>query len=135
MDVYDKSIERLMEFAENEYYEGNFKAAVSEAWEVPELNVHHGGLLFRAVSPSGGTLDKRPDGNDCGCLVEVRNGALLCNGRPAYAWTDDLTLRIKADERLPKVAEDIEPEHLPIFAEWQRIIDKELGRTVPSLDD
>lgn len=133
-DAYDQAIERLLEFAEDEYYEGNFKAAVSEVWEVPELHRHDGGLLFRVVSPNGGTLDRREDGNDCGCVVEIRNGKLLRNGHPAYAWTDDLTQRIKADDRLPRVSEDIEPEHLPIFAEWQRIIDKELGRPVPTID-
>lgn len=74
--------------------------------------------LFQFVEPI--------DGNDekvCGCLTEIRGSYDIC------AWTDELTAAIRADERLPRNAEDITPAHLPVFAEWQRRIDKELGRT------
>ena len=46
--------------------------------------------------------------------------------------TEETILKIKADDRLPLFERDITPAHLPIFEEWQRIADKELGRTPPT---
>jgi len=45
-----------------------------------------------------------------------------------HAYTDDLTERIRADERIPDDPDRITVAHLPVFAEWQRILDKELKR-------
>jgi hypothetical protein len=63
-----------------------------------------------------------PWSDDCGCLTMIRSGG-------GYrAQTEELTKAIRADKRIPKRDADIKPEHLPVFAEWQRRIDKELNR-------
>jgi hypothetical protein len=52
----------------------------------------------------------------------------------ASAWTDELTEEILEDFRIPEIfaSHDYKPritiELLPLFAEWQRKIDKVLNR-------
>lgn len=61
-----------------------------------------------------------------GCLTQIRE-------TPARAieYADeaevDLVREIAADARIPSRREDIRPEHLNVFAEWQRRLDRELG--------
>lgn len=62
----------------------------------------------------------------CGCLTQIRLHPFR------VAQTDELTLAIRADDRIPKHGNDIRPEHLPTFSAWQRRIDRELGRTPPT---
>lgn len=57
----------------------------------------------------------------CGCLTQVRSLAF-------EAETPELTASVRADKRIPKYAQDISVEDLPVFAEWQRRLDKELKR-------
>lgn len=57
-----------------------------------------------------------------GCLTMIRTQDAVVPGRP------DLTAEIAQDERIPKNNFDITPAHLPVFAEWQRRLDMELGR-------
>lgn len=52
-----------------------------------------------------------------GCLIQIRNGNKI-------AQTPELTDKINQDERLPKNIEEITPNDLNVFAEWQRILDK-----------
>ena len=56
----------------------------------------------------------------CGCLTQVRSGI-------RRAPTDELTDRIRADDRIPRQPEDITIGSLPVFAEWQRRLDRALG--------
>ena len=42
----------------------------------------------------------------------------------AVAYTKALTLKIVEDERLPEDPTQITVEHLPLFAAWQRFMDK-----------
>jgi hypothetical protein len=60
----------------------------------------------------------------CGCLTMIRNGREI-------AETPELTAAIRADARIPTHPRAITVESLPAFAEWQRRIDRELGRTPP----
>lgn len=56
----------------------------------------------------------------CACLTMIRNG-----------WqgpTPELTTAIQSDDRLPCSPRQITPAHLPVFAEWQRRLDRELNR-------
>ena len=64
---------------------------------------------------------------DCGCLTMVFNGDWT-------AETAEMTRAIRSDQRLPEHYTFITPDHLPIFAGWQRRIDQVLGRTPPPLD-
>ncbi len=60
------------------------------------------------------------DGN-CGCLTQVKKDY-------KEAATINLTKAIRADPRIPREPEYITIDDLPVFAEWQRRIDKELNR-------
>jgi len=61
--------------------------------------------------------------DNIGCLTAIRSGF-------DEAKTADLTARIRADKRLPLDSSDITVASLPVFAEWQRILDKELNRAI-----
>lgn len=103
-DKYDEEIAYLTE------YPGEIKIHWSE-YEP----------LFAIVAPKGEGLRRLPCGECCGCLTQIRS-------RQCVAWTEVLTKAIRADDRIPDDPDDITPAHLPIFAEWQRRIDRELGR-------
>lgn len=115
-DKYDEAVDYLTKNPEEIY----------QCWNHPIS--YRAGALFLPVSDklpaSPNTVDllpRRGDGLMCGCLTMVRAGLKV-------AWTDELTEAIRGDARIPKTPESIKPEHLPVFAEWQRRIDKELGR-------
>jgi hypothetical protein len=108
-DKYDRAIAYLRQHPDE----------IVQAWLLSRS--HPGGCLFSFVSH-----DRQPLGSHgpCGCPVMIRN--------PIYksvAETEHLTAAIRADDRIPMVEKDITLDHLPIFAAWQRRIDRELGRT------
>jgi len=76
--------------------------------------------LFSFVSPDGSVAREPVNGELVGCLTMIKGGRY-----PAY--TEKLTAEIRADDRIPETGM-VTVESLPIFAEWQRRIDKELGR-------
>lgn len=104
-DKYDEAVEYLTE---------NPKA-IWHSWGTPTS--HPSGCLFQYVTPTG------DDGETyCGCLTLIRGSSNF------KACTPELTEAIRADKRIPEKGDEITVEHLPIFAEWQRRIDKELNR-------
>ncbi|MGE0289092.1 MAG: hypothetical protein AB7I42_22800 [Bradyrhizobium sp.] len=105
-DKYDKAMAYLLAAETDE----DFTERVWDAWRAPYDT--DGGALFQHA----GT------GPDCGCLTSVRRGSF-------DAETPELTAAIRADERIPKYCADITRDNLPVFAEWQRRIDRELGRS------
>lgn len=120
-DKYDKAIKYLTEHPDKIY----------KAWG--DLS-GPGGCLFQFVTPDGYRNGmKNPDGDLCGCLTEVRDGA--------DAWTPALTAEIRADESIPesmsRFAIDFRDMSmadriaalLP-FAKWQRRFDTELRSPV-----
>lgn len=111
MDKYDEAVAHLT----------RHPMQIGQAWR--ETTDHPAGCLFSYVSPKG-RLNKVPPWVDhcCGCLTQVRN-------RDCVAWTEELTQAIQADDRIPGDVVRITAEDLPVFAEWQRRIDKELNRT------
>jgi hypothetical protein len=112
MDAYQQAVEYLTENPDK----------IAEAWMNPRGSM--GGALFLYANISG-----KFDGTYCGCLTMIRQ-----EGSNRIAATGRLTDAIKGDSRLPWVPNKITPDHLPIFAGWQRRIDQELGRTPPPLD-
>jgi hypothetical protein len=66
------------------------------------------------------------DNRGCGCLTQVRMSGIesAAYERPEIR---DLCLAIAADPRIPAYFEDITVDHLPVFVEWQRRLDAELG--------
>ena len=102
-DKYDKAIEYLTDHP----------SEIERAWNNPRN--HEMGCLF--------TYAQHPvfDRFMCGCLTQIREGGM-------GAQTKELTKAIRADRGIPFRAEDITVETLPVFAEWQRRLDKELGR-------
>ena len=61
------------------------------------------------------------DDLNCGCLTQIRSDPTR------HAHTFDLTREIRLDSRIPVCATDITVADLPVFAEWQRRLDKEIG--------
>jgi hypothetical protein len=112
-DKYDRAISYLTDLP----------SEIFKAWSSTDHECH---CLFAFVSPTG-RVENEPVGNGkrIGCLTQIRASD------HCVAWTDDLTRRIRADERIPLSGSDTTPEHLPVFAEWQRTIDRELGRGEP----
>jgi hypothetical protein len=121
MDRYQQAVEYLT--ANPEY--------IDRAWAAP--STVEGGCLFRFANKSGkgsGLLEFQTQDN-CGCLTMIRS----CHQEQSEAATPELTALIRADERIPKKSSGITPDHLPIFAGWQRRLDQELGRPPLPLDD
>lgn len=58
-----------------------------------------------------------------GCLTMIKHRSSI----KYQAITPELTDRICQDERIPCRPQDIRPEHFPIFAEYQRELDKTFG--------
>lgn len=61
------------------------------------------------------------------CLTMIRGSHYL-------ATTPELTRAIKGDSRIPFHYNSVEPDNLQVFKEWQRRLDKELGREVPTIN-
>ena len=80
---------------------------IHRAWG--EASTHPQGCLFGYVGTGG-------------CLTMIRNGWRGDEQHP------ELTVMIRADERIPTSGGDIVPADLPVFAEWQRKIDVILQR-------
>lgn len=108
----DKYDEQIAELLADDPYDREFRDRVRTLWQRGE------GLFAFAYNPE--TRDE-----PCwkyGCLTMIHDG-------PEYkAQTPELTEAIRADGRIPDDPDEIEPEHLPVFAEWQRRLDRELNR-------
>jgi len=104
MDQYDVYIEHLKTLNPSE---------VDEEWN-----------NWRGIFRTTGNNPPGVGGSEYGCLTLVRRNS----GYGATAPTPSLTERIQADTRIPKHSKDITPDHYEIFADWQRQIDRELGR-------
>jgi len=103
MDIYEREVERLTNNPDDIY----------DSWS--EFTP-----LFQRVSMN--QSDFTCQHGKYGCLTQIRRGSHI--GR---CFTNE----IMADTRIPCNETDIKPEHLPIIAEWQRKIDKELDRNPP----
>lgn len=102
-DKYDEAMAYLFEHPEE----------IRDAWADPYDHV--AGCLFQYA-----TRGKPGIFEGFGCLTMVRG---VCR-----AATQELTAAIRADERIPRSVEDATADTLPVFAEWQRRLDKELER-------
>lgn len=92
-----------------------YPSAIQLAWSRP--NLARGGCLFDCATPDGLSANT-PSGEHCGCLTTIREHAYV-------AWTPELTAAILADDRIPMKA-NIRVSDLPVFAEWQRRLDREI---------
>lgn len=111
MDKYDEAVEYLRENPELIY----------DRWNYP-MREH--GVLFGYVSPKRDEMYPDPGSKICGCLTQVK-------AHVHDAYTATLTEAIRQDARIPEDAADLTEDHLEVFAEWQRRIDRELGREPP----
>lgn len=112
-DKYDEAIAYLTEHP----------GEIISAWREPDKV--KGGCLFQYADKSG-----RGEPGACGCLTMIRDkpdiyGVTLDDEE---AWCEELTCEIANDERIPYGGEHITVADLLVFAEWQRRLDKELGR-------
>lgn len=65
----------------------------------------------------------------CGCLTMIRYSEEYGTPIPGLAEV------IRGDERLPADSGEITVDSLPVFAQWQRYLDKVLEREPPAMDD
>lgn len=100
-DKYDEAIEYLTKYPEE----------IAHAWS----GGHTAECLF--------DLAGRSSDGDYGCLTMIRG----CDKWEAE--TPELTQQIRDDHRIPKWGHSITVADLPVFAEWQRRLDRELNRT------
>lgn len=106
MDKYDLEVERLTKNPEFIY----------DSWNDAEP-------LFQVAA--------RNTHRNYGCLTQIRQEIEIYSKgivHEYHAQTSELTKQIRNDERIPKNPKDIKVEDLPVFAEWQRKLDKELNR-------
>lgn len=126
MDNYDAAIAYLTEHPDE----------ICVAWNNPHDNP--GGCLFLHTHEGyAGDSQKNHGGKyvACGCLTQIRmdrettlKPEIDYYNVPYVAPTVELTKLIAADERIPDNVYDIMIKDLPVFAEWQRRLDKELNR-------
>lgn len=116
MDKYDAAIEFLSKHPD----------LIMASWYDIPLNDRKDIINAHSIAHC---LFQRCGSADCGCLTTIR-GLYDEDGNYSFAATEALTEAIQNDERIPHDERCIEVSHLPIFAEWQRRLDKELGRTL-----
>ena len=104
--------------------------------QIQELSAHPERIYDHWSSSKGlfRILDNSPEGQwhaRSGCLTMIRDiyrmGSfyqVIVGGQP----DEEMTEAIRADERLPDNPRDVKPEHLPVFAEWQRKFDERLAQ-------
>lgn len=121
-DVYDRAVDYL----------SKNPGKIFDAWSVRLSSF--GGCLFLYATRSGVQESiyipgiDRPEEGATGCLTQIRLSEYK------MAATKKLSNQIRNDSRIPLGPDDIRISDLPTFAEWQRIIDAELGRRVEELD-
>jgi len=64
-------------------------------------------------------LVKSDDRQIPGCLTQIRSNVNHCAFDKNDNILEELTAKIRADERIPKDPVDITPQHFPIFKEYQ----------------
>lgn len=113
-DKYDIAIEYLTEHPKE----------ILDTWSNPMGS--SGGCLFQFCTPTGALDCKIIEGesHQCGCLTQLKRFS------DRIAWTPELTNEIRADTRIPGMAEGITVADLPVFAEWQRRLDREIRNVV-----
>lgn len=109
MDKYDKAVAYLKDNPEE----------IANAWFNGSSSDH--GCLFQFLEERD---KKGPTGKNLGCLTQIK---LMPNSFEAP--TKKLTEGILNDDRIPSSDSAINTGNLEVFAEWQRRVDKELGRT------
>ena len=119
-DRFDKAVDYLTKHPE----------LIHTAWNCAEGPFDGGHFLgdvtltqkqHKAAHENGACLFQKC--GDCltGCLTQVHSHTCYAAGTPA------LTKAIRADERIPRNGSVIKVADLPLFADWQRRIEKELA--------
>lgn len=118
-DKYDKAIAWLNA-------QPSFSFAAQHSWNTGTClppDQTPASCLFAPVRKRGSSR------HSCGCLTQLRSCEFLTSDLSAATYKELMT-----DERIPKSAKDITPDNLEAFAEWQRRVDKELGRCSTMLE-
>jgi hypothetical protein len=114
VDKYDRRIASLLE---DDPDDDELTARIHADWI-------RGSSLFAFVRGTyADCYTKGCDGNPCGCMTQIK-----LEPSKYDAPTRELKEAILADDRIPNDPMSITRELLPVFAEWQRRIDKELNR-------
>lgn len=110
-DKYDEAVEFLTDYPDEIQY----------AWEHVKENLYEGGALFLWCNPNKSS-NQKPNfqpGKLCGCLTQIRQDPTTW-----AAFTPGLTKKIQEDSRIPTDATQITVDKLPLFAAWQRFMDR-----------
>jgi len=108
-DKYDRAIEYLRKHPDQ----------IESAWAYGgNIRAH---CLFKYVTPTGRPGVCKDGVRSCGCLTTIKSDDFV-------AFTPQLTKLILKDRRIPNNIDRVGVSDLPVFAEWQRRIDKELNR-------
>jgi hypothetical protein len=110
---------QLLPEAEDRYavavaYLTQHPSEIHAAWSHPSCHV--AGALFRMAS----RRESWSPPSNIGCLTMIRSD------RKYRAQTLELTDAIRLDTRIPCSSRDVTVNDLPVFAEWQRRLDREL---------
>lgn len=124
-DEYDEAIDAFMELWNDT--EGVERLnLIRAAWSEPGASKM--GVLFDHTGWDG--QHTREDAL-CGCLTQIKRH----DGRPGKGLDDGFLVDLMADDDIPSSPLDISPENVQAFAQWQRRVDKELGRPAPRWDE
>ena len=125
MDKYDIAIQYLTENPDR----------IADAWADPQ--VYEARCLFAFASKTRHVIGDSSDSVGCLTMISVGCLTMIRSGRSSHVENSDkdsrlaaLESEIRADERIPLSWDAIQLSHLPVFAEWQRRLDKELNRCV-----
>jgi len=104
-DIYDHEIARLTEDPK----------LIADSWE-------YAAPLFRYLVNVVKLHQLDPQAW-CGCLTMYRSGFHKPDTLPTRLRP--IAQEIAHDDRIPRDSREIQPHHLPVFAEWQRRLDRE----------
>jgi hypothetical protein len=111
-------IERLQTiYDEKGLYE--FLCECQDCWLAAQKHWWPRSPLFELCSPDG-KLRTRRDGQPLGCPFSIRSSDLYRSPR-LFAWTDDWTVAIRNDFRIPLDEARMRPHSLLVLAGWQQM--------------
>lgn len=117
MDIYDQEVERLTKALKDCETRDEELEIILSAWG---YGFYHSPLFDGCSKNRRGAKY----GDYCGCLTQVASGSHLAENQ----FLTDLILK---DKRLPFKTDEITVHNLPVFAEWQRKMDKIIPGRLP----
>lgn len=129
-DIYWQVIERIRDCCKG--MDGpEISDYLKELWNKPYVLDDDGwpmGCLFRHLDERMACWNCSDENRDVGCLTQIKG----CIDKRALS--EELTERIRKDNRIPEHEREMSLETLEAFAEYQREVDMEIGRWIPEVE-